>query len=267
MSLQLSAVEKGSGPVLAILHGLYGSGRNWSTIATRLAASHRVITLDLRNHGASPWAPRMDYRALAADVIETLYALGHRHFALLGHSMGGKAAMTLALSHPAAVERLVVVDIAPVSYPSAQLGYAEAMRALDLAEISRRSQADVLLSDAVPDAAERAFLLQNLVFDDGKARWRVNLTVIEHEMATLAGFPDVPNGATYEGPSIFIAGERSDYLRTRHMPAILRLFPAAQFATIAGAGHWVHAEQPRALLDLVEAFLLGTARERARPAR
>jgi len=255
MTLQLAASEFGSGPALAILHGLFGAGRNWTTIATRLSASHRVIALDLRNHGASPWSEAMDYAAMADDVRATLQALGHRRFALIGHSMGGKAAMVAALLHAEEVERLVVVDIAPVAYPPRHLEHVRAMRALDLAGLTRRSEADARLAAAVADPSERAFLLQNLVLHDGPPRWRLNLAAIERQMPVLAGFPALPQGAAYHGPALFVAGGCSDYLLPAHEAAIRRLFPEARIARIADAGHWLHAERPQAFLDLVEPFL------------
>src|SRR6266478_4412219 len=158
MTVSLAAVEYGEGPPLAILHGLFGSGRNWASIAQQLAARRRVIALDLRNHGASPWADTMDYEEMAADVRATLHARGHHRYALLGHSMGGKVAMVAALQHGAEVERLVVVDIAPVNYPPNHLALVQAMRELDLAGISRRSEGDARLAASIPDPAERAFL-------------------------------------------------------------------------------------------------------------
>jgi esterase len=255
MIVPLAAVEYGEGPPLAILHGLFGSGRNWASMAQGLAAQHRVIAIDLRNHGASPWAETMDYREMADDVRSTMRERGYDRFALLGHSMGGKVAMTAALKHGAAVERLVVVDIAPVAYAASHLGYAQAMRELDLAAIKRRSDADAALAPAIPDAAERAFLLQNLVLEDGRARWRLNLEAIEREMPRLVGFPAIPAGRTYDGPSLFVAGGRSDYLRPEHELIIRRLFPSAEIANIDNAGHWLHAEQPAAFLTVVEAFL------------
>jgi esterase len=258
MPVRLAALEHGAGPPLAILHGLFGSGRNWASIAQRLAAHHRVVALDLRNHGASPWAGGMDYAELAEDVLATMLVLGHRCFALLGHSLGGKAAMMAALAHGDAVERLVVVDIAPVPYRPHHLALVRAMRALDLTAIGRRSEADARLAAAVPDAAERGFLLQNLILGDGPTRWRVNLDAIERQMPLVAGFPEVAAGTAYPGPALFVAGGRSDYLLPEHEPAIRRLFPAAQITRIPDAGHWLHAEQPQAFLDLVEPFLAGT---------
>ncbi len=255
MTVRLAAVCYGEGPPLAILHGLFGAGRNWTGVARRLAAHHRVIVLDLRNHGASPWADTMDYAEMAEDVRATLHASGYRRFALLGHSMGGKAAMVEALAHGEEVERLVVVDIAPVAYQPRHLAYVRAMRALDLGGVKRRSDVDARLAPEVADAAERAFLLQNLVFADGRAGWRLNLAAIEREMPQLAGFPAMPPGAAYGGPALFISGGQSDYLRPEHEREIRRLFPNAGIVRIADAGHWLHAEQPDAFLEIVEPFL------------
>lgn len=255
--LPLAAAASGEGPPLAILHGLFGSARNWSSLAQRLAARRRVVALDLRNHGASPWADGMEYAEMACDVRHTMAALGHRRFALLGHSMGGKVAMVAALRRPDIAERLVVADVAPVAYRPRHLPPVRAMRNLDLAGVTRRGDADARLAPSVPDAAERAFLLQNLVFGDGPPRWRLNLAAIEREMPALVGFPELPAGTTYDGPALFVAGGRSDYLRPEHEPAVRRLFPNARIAVIPGAGHWLHAERPRAFLDIVEPFLAG----------
>jgi pimeloyl-ACP methyl ester carboxylesterase len=257
MSLQLAATEYGAGPPVAILHGLFGSGRNWHSIAQRLAATYRVIVFDLRNHGASPWADTMGYAEMAADVGAALAECGFGRAALIGHSMGGKTAMAAALSAPETVERLVVVDIAPVVYQPHHLGLVRAMRALDLDAVTRRAEAYAGLAAAVPDPAERGFLLQNLVFGDGKPRWRLNLAAIERAMGSLAGSPEPPPGVVYSGPALFIAGARSDYLRPEHGPAIRRLFPAARIERVENAGHWVHAEQPDAFFALVEKFLAG----------
>jgi esterase len=257
MALRLTATEYGSGAglPLAILHGLFGAGRNWATLAAHLAARRRVLTLDLRNHGASPWAAAMSYDEMADDVRATLRSFGIERYGLIGHSMGGKVAMGAALRHGAEVGRLVVVDIAPARYRPHHLGYVRAMRALDLFAIRRRADADAALAPAVPDTAERAFLLQNLTLDQGRARWRLNLDAIERAMPDLVGFPPLPPDATYPGPALFVAGGRSDYLLPAHEPAIRKFFPNAQIARIADAGHWLHAERPQAFLDLVEPFL------------
>jgi esterase len=255
MPLELAAVEYGAGPPLAILHGLFGSGRNWTSIAQGLAPQHHVIALDLRNHGASPWAEKMGYGEMAEDVHASLSARSYEPYALLGHSMGGKIAMMAALQHPEMVERLIVADIAPVSYTMRHLGEIQAMRRLDLTGIQRRSQADVALASAIPDAAERAFLLQNLIFDNGGARWRLNLEAIEQGMPALVDFPAIPAGRIYEGPALFLAGGRSDYVQPAYEPAIRRFFPKAEIARIDKAGHWLHAEEPAEFLAIAERFL------------
>ncbi len=168
--LPLHCAEFGEGPPLLVLHGLFGSSANWRTLARRLAHQRRVLTLDLRNHGASPWAEEMSYPDLAADVAAFMHARGLACASLLGHSMGGKTAMVLALSRPRLVERLIVIDIAPVAYAHSHRDYIEAMRSLDATALARRAQADAALSAAVPDAGVRAFLLQNLVQRDGPVR-------------------------------------------------------------------------------------------------
>ena len=257
MTLALAATELGDGPAVAILHGLFGSGRNWTAIGRGLAATHRVLLFDLRNHGASPWAEGMSYEEMAADLRTSLAARGLARAALLGHSLGGKVAMALALAAPEMVERLVVVDIAPVVYPPGLIGHLRAMQALDLTQIRRRGEADRLLAAAIPDPAERTFLLQNLVFEAGEARWRLNLVAIARDMPLISGFPSFPAGRTYDGPALFVAGGRSLYVRPEHEPLIKELFPAARVARIAEAGHWVHAEAPAAFLALVAPFLAG----------
>ena len=254
-AIQLAVTEYGSGPPLAILHGLFGSGRNWRSIVQQLAARHRVLTFDLRNHGASPWAERMSYGEMIADLRASLHARGIAHTALLGHSMGGKVAMLAALRYPAEVDRLVVVDIAPAPNPPALLAYVRAMRAVDVHGVTRRGDVDVQLVKTIRDPAERAFLLQNLIIDDGTAHWRLNLEAIERDFPEIVGFLALPAGSAYRGPTLFVAGARSDHIRPEHEPGIRQLFPRARITRIEEAGHWVHAEQPQAFLEAVEAFL------------
>lgn len=256
MAIQLAVTEYGAGEPVAILHGLLGAGRNWAGIARRLGEQRRVLAFDLRNHGSSPWAATMHYAEMAGDVRASMGARGHCRYALIGHSLGGKVAMTAALAAPGEIERLVVVDIAPVAYPTIHPGYVRAMRALDPATITRRSEADAALAAAVPDPAERGFLLQNLVIG-ANARWQPNLTAIEGALPCLSGFPAFPPGCVFRGPALFVAGERSEYLGAERQSAARRLFPNARFVAIAGAGHWVHAEQPDAFIDAVAEFLAG----------
>jgi esterase len=254
-ALDLAAAEEGAGPPVLVLHGLFGSGRNWATVAKALAATHRVFALDLRNHGASPWAPTMSYAEMAGDVAAFIRRRGLASAALIGHSMGGKAAMMLALAEPALVERLVVVDVAPAAYEPTLGAYVRAMQAVDLARVARRSDAEPALATTVVSTAERGFLLQNLVIEEGGARWRLNLAALAAAMPAISGFPVLPAETRYDGPALFLAGARSGYVQQAHEPAIRRLFPGAEIVRIAEAGHWVHAEQQAAFLQHVKAFL------------
>lgn len=239
---------------LVILHGLFGSARNWQMFVKRFGQGQDAYGLDLRNHGGSPWNDRMDYPAMAGDLGRFLDDRGLDRAVVLGHSMGGKAAMTLALTAPERVERLIVVDIAPVSYTHTHLPYVKAMKAADLTGRSRRSQVDEQLRDAVPDPNLRAFLLQNLEVEDGGLRWRINLDALEAGMDNLIGFPDL-GSARYDGPALFIGGAKSDYVTPEYEGDIRRRFPAAEIRMVADAGHWLHAEKPEAFTSLVEAVL------------
>ncbi len=253
----LACTELGSGPPLVILHGLFGSARNWTAVAKRLAAARRVLALDLRNHGASPWTPGMDYPDMARDVARFVASRELGPVEVIGHSMGGKVAMCLALAEPALVRRLIVVDIAPVAYDHAFAApYAEAMLAIDLARHDTRRAVDRELARSLPDPVLRGFLMTNLVRAGGGGcglRWGVNLEAIARNGDALMDFPET--AASYGGPALFIGGARSDYLGTEAEAAVGRYFPGAEIARIAGAGHWVHAEAPEAFLGAVAAFL------------
>ena len=247
----LRCVRMGQGTPVLLLHGLFGSAANWGAVQRRLADTHDVLAMDLRNHGASPHAAEMTYGAMAADVAETLAAEGVGAAAVLGHSMGGKAAMQLALSQPGLVSRLIVGDVAPVRYPPHFDVIAAAMLAIPLAPGLTRAQASAALEPAVPDPALRGFLLQNLRFTDPPA-WRIGLREIEAAMADIS---DWPGGGAYAGPVLVLRGERSDYILPEHRPLFRALFPAAGFATLRGAGHWLHADAPEAFLATVRPFL------------
>lgn len=212
-------------------------------IGKRLSDSFHVTAPDLRNHGQSPWEDSHSYEDLAADLAP-LAAGGD----VVGHSMGGKSAMVLALTRPDAVRRLVVADIAPVSYGHTQVHNIHAMKALDLAGLTRRSEAAERL-EVEPEV--RDFLLQSL--DVKERRWRLNLDVLEAEMERILGFPEIEG--RFEGPALFLSGAESDYVRPEHRERIRALFPAAKFAKIPGAGHWLHADRPREFEAAVRAFL------------
>ena len=246
-----------TGPAVLILPGLFGSSRNWQGMARRLQDRYRVHAVDLRNHGNSPHAETMTYPAMAADVATLQDELGLDRAIVVGHSMGGKVAMWLALHRPERVERLVVVDIAPVPYPDRYTPYIDAMLALPLATLSSRQEADHRLTAAIPDTVVRQFLLHNLVNEGGAFRWRVNLEVIRRNMAAIMGFPAPPAGHRYPGFATFLRGEQSLAITPRHHPAIAALFPEHRIATVPGAGHWPHTEQPEAFLDRLNAALAG----------
>jgi pimeloyl-ACP methyl ester carboxylesterase len=253
--MQLNTIVHGQPtdrPPLVIAHGLFGSGRNWGAIAKRLAARRQVIAVDMRNHGDSPRATANDYLAMAGDLGETIAGLGVPAD-LLGHSMGGKAAMVLALTEPARIRRLIVADMAPVAYDRSQLPYVTAMQAVDLARVTRRSEAEAALAAAVAEPGVRAFLAQSLVIDGAGASWKLNLPVLGAEMPKIMGFPEV--AGRFDGPALFVTGARSDYVQPDHRARIAALFPAARHRALAGAGHWLHADAPAAFIAAVEEFL------------
>lgn len=256
--MRLAWTEAGEGPPLVLLHGLFGAGQNWGAIRAALAPRFRVLTPDLRNHGASPRAMPMSYEAMAEDVAETLDAAGLARAAVLGHSMGGKVAMTLALCHPERVARLVVADIAPVRYPPALRGHVAALQAIPLRPGLTRREADAMLARAIPEAGIRAFLLQSLRFETDPPAWRLGLDEIAAAMPGIEDF-SAPAGARYDGPVLVLGGERSGYIRPEHHAAFRALFPRASFATVPGAGHWLHAENPAGFLALLEPFLAAAA--------
>lgn len=252
VALPATVFGQDSGAVpLVMTHGLFGQARNFTTVARRLAAERRVVTLDLRNHGKAPHADEMTYAAMATDLAATL-ELASRPPVLLGHSMGGKAAMVAALKG-APLRRLVIADIAPVPYTHTQTPMIDAMERLDLSEIDTRSQADEALAAEIDAPGIRAFLLQSL---DVKARaWRLNLAALRDQMPEIIGFPRL--SAAHHGPALFLSGSASDYVTPKARPAIKALFPGAQFAKIPGAGHWLHAEKPREFEAALSVFLSG----------
>lgn len=228
-----------------IVHGLFGSARNWGVIAKRLSDTREVIAVDMRNHGSSGWTQTHSYPELAQDLAELI----DQPTSVLGHSMGGKAAMVLALQQPELVTHLIVADIAPVAYSHSQMGPIEAMRSVDLARVDARSDAADQLHGLEPGV--RDFLLQSL---DVKARkWTLNIEVLAAEMDKIIGFPEV--SGQFDRPTLFLSGAASDYVTSDHRSIIKPLFPNARFAKIPGAGHWLHAEKPREFEQAVRVFL------------
>ena len=243
--------ETSAAPPLLIVHGLYGSGRNWGVIAKRLSDSRRTVTVDLRNHGDSPHHDSHAYADLAADLAEVIEHLGGP-VDICGHSMGGKAVMLLALTRPELLRRVVVADIAPVSYGHTQKMFIDAMRGVDLDSVERRSDAEAQLAEAGVERALQSFFTQSL--DLPGKRWRLNLDTLEREMPQIIGWPEDASGR-FDGPTLFLSGGASDYVRPEHREPIKQMFPAARFAKIPQAGHWLHAEKPREFEAALRVFL------------
>jgi esterase len=249
-----------TGPRVVFLHGLFGQGRNWTTVAKALAEQARVLLVDLPNHGRSAWTASFSYADMAARVADLLRRTGGGEaYAVVGHSMGGKVAMTAALNHPELVARLAVVDVSPVPNPEVShfSRYAEGMRSLDLATLADRAEADWHLTPYVPDAAIRSFLLQNLRREpgrEGRWRWQMNLALLGAELDTMGGWTD-PGADPYPGPVLWLAGARSGYVRPDYAPAMRALFPRVQLVTVKGAGHWLHSDQPEVFLAVLRRFL------------
>jgi len=247
---------------VTFLHGLFGQGKNWTAPAKALSADARVTLLDLPDHGRSPWSGHVSYPAMAAAVGDALAQdVAGEPSALVGHSMGGKVAMALALLRPELVERLCVVDVSPLQTGpmSSFAGYVRGMRALDLAGLQDRAAANAALQPAVPDPVVRSFLLQNLRRDGNGWRWQMNLELLGDELDAVAGWPDLtaaPHaGKPYPGPVLWVAGAESRYILPEHAPVMRALFPRAQSVTVKGAGHWVHADQPQVFLAVLRRFL------------
>ncbi|MVQ47729.1 alpha/beta fold hydrolase [Nocardioides sp. MAH-18] len=246
-----------SGPLIAFCHGLFGQGKNWTTIAKAFADDHRVLLVDMPHHGRSVWPDHFDY----VDVADRVAALFDPAdpVALVGHSMGGKAAMVLALRHPDLVERLCVVDVSPVDYEerSEFTGYIAAMRALDLDALERRSDADEALAEAVPNTTVRSFLLQNLRRGDDGWSWQPNLPVLDRDLAALADWPEeaLAGAAPYDGPTLWVAGQTSAYVQQEYAASMERWFPRVRKVTIKDAGHWVHSEQPAVFTEVLRRFV------------
>ena len=242
-------------PALIMLHGLLGSLVNWHSIARKLSGEWRLVVPDLRNHGRSPHASEMNYPAMAADVIRLMDTLNLERAVLLGHSMGGKVAMQLALREAGRVSALVSADIAPVDYPPRFEPVLEALLKLPLDQLESRSHADTLLAMYLEEKTLRDYLLQNLQRDGDRWRWRNNLPVLYDNMKEISGFPRSEPAVLYTGPSLFLYGAESNYVKPEYHPLILDYFPMAQIRGIENAGHWLYAEQPSQFLEILQSFL------------
>jgi len=251
--MELFAREFGQGNPVIILHGLFGFSDNWQSIAKGLAEEHLVITPDLRNHGRSPHAPTHTYEDMAHDLHDFMQSRWMFSADIVGHSMGGKVAMQLALHYPDMVNRLVVVDMEPGQADDNHTPMFQALMALDLPNIKTRAEIEDFLAPRIPDYGTRQFLLKNITrTEDGSFEWKMNLPVL------WASFQDIlapVTGDPFTKPTLFIRGSKSDYIKDEDIPGIRQLFPQYELITIQNAGHWVHADQPVELLRLLKQFL------------
>jgi len=255
--MELAFNKSGTGEPMLILHGLYGSSDNWFTIGKKLSAHYEVYLIDQRNHGRSPHNADNSYNAMREDLHEFFRAHDIKKAVILGHSMGGKTAMSFSMKYQEMVSRLIIVDISPVDYNTSgnreitlHRTIISAMQQLDPQLVNSREEADMILSGAIPWKHIRQFLLKNLKRSHtGKFMWALNIEAISANIETIAS-GIIPEGSemTMDIPALFIKGEKSDYIGEEDEYAIKKLFPMARIATIPGAGHWVHAEQPSLFL-------------------
>ncbi len=240
---------------ILILHGLFGSKRNWQSIARQLSEHFRVFTLDLRNHGESEHTDAMRYEDMAGDVFQFITDHALEEVSVVGHSMGGKVAMQMALEHPEIIKRLVIIDIAPVQYQHGFDDLINSLNALPLEKLSSRQEADEYLKSSVRPESLRQFLLQNLRKLDTGFSWRMNLKAIYSCIDGLMDFPVNHGNPRYNKPVLFLKGENSDYIKHQHERQIFSIFPKALFITVAGTGHWLHAENPGFVVSEIRKFI------------
>ena len=253
--MNLASRELGDGEPIVILHGLFGSSRNWMSIARELSVANHIFTLDLPNHGESSWMEEMSYEGLSSIIVEFLVKNNLKGATVLGHSMGGKVAMTMALTEPELIGRLIVVDIAPVEYDHDNLSIINALESINLTLVKTRSDADGYLKRNISDQILRSFLLQNLVFIEDKYEWRINIPIIKANLDKIHGFPSFAQNIFFDGPTLFIAGANSKFIEQSHYSKIGRLFPKSSVERIADASHWLHADNPKAFLRAVNQFI------------
>lgn len=256
--VHVSIQRVGDGPKnLVFLHGLMGRGKNFARFAKELSQECTVLLVDMPNHGASGWTQRVDYRELAAMVSSAVNAeLGERPYYLVGHSMGGKVAMTMALVHPELIEKLMVVDISPVVSWNSGGEFPHLLGSLlsiDLDSVANRAEVDEQLAENVPNPTVRGFLMQNLRHKDGRFMWQPNLRMLYENLDDIAGFPEFET--TFDKPVAWVAGSESRYIQDEYRPAMQKLFPQARKITVKGAGHWVHSQKPEEFTQLLRHFL------------
>jgi esterase len=249
----LNFKKSGSGPPLVILHGLFGSLDNWFSIAKELVDHYTLYLVDQRNHGDSPHAEEWNYAVMVEDLKELLDDEGLEKIFLMGHSMGGKTVMNFAVKYPERVEKLIVADIAPRYYPIHHESILEGLNSLDLKKIQSRKEADDQLAKYIPELGVRQFLLKSLTRDSDGFSWKINLPVISKNIENVGDA--LAEGSVYNGPTLFIAGANSNYIQQKDLPDLAAHFPNYELEFVADAGHWLHAEQPHAVVEEMRKFL------------
>lgn len=251
--MQLYFRELGEGQPLIILHGLFGSCDNWLTVSKPLAEKFHVYLIDQRNHGRSPHDPIHTYQAMANDLLAFIKANNIAQPTILGHSMGGKAAMRFALDYPAQLAKLIVADISPKYYPPHHQDVIAAFLSIDLSNLNSREEADQLMSSHLPEVGTRQFLLKNLYrTENGAFAWRMNLGGLIEQIENIG---EENKGLPFEKPTLFLRGEKSNYIKEEDARTISSLFPQSKIVTIPQAGHWVQAEKPLEFVAEVMRFL------------
>lgn len=252
--MKLNFKKFGEGEPLLILHGLFGSLDNWQTIGKKLAETHAVYLIDLRNHGKSPHSENFSYTEMAADVAELIQEEKLEKVSLLGHSMGGKTAMTFAVEHPHLLDKLIVVDIAPKKYTPHHDEIIDALYSLDLKTITSRRGADEVMQRSISNEGTRLFLLKNLNREkEGGYSWKMNLDLLAREIGKVIDITEIPFPISI--PTLFIRGGKSGYIIDSDFEKIEELFPNSDIKTIENAGHWVHAEKPQELFEKITEFI------------
>ena len=252
--MQLYYQQYGNGFPLIILHGLLGASGNWHTLSRNVFADHfNVFALDLRNHGRSPHYDIFDFPSMVADVVAFLDEQGLAEAHVLGHSMGGKVAMWLALEHPNRVKKLISADIAPRTYPPHHMHILNGLKAVKPHLFGSRAEIDEALAAHIDAFPVRQFLLKNLELKNGVYRWKMNLDVISSQYPRIN--EGIETASRYGKPALFIKGGKSNYITDQDKPMIQALFPDVQYAELPDAGHWLHAEAPEAFASAVLNFL------------